>query len=158
VIGTVSSPAKAALAAAHGCDHVIDYTRDSFPRRVREITAGEGVAVVYDGVGKDTFAGSLDSLMTCGMLVSFGNASGPVPPFDPLLLSQKGSLFLTRPTLMHYTAKRADLVALAAGLFDVVASGQVKIEVNQTYPLAEAAAAHRDLEARKHTGSTILLP
>lgn len=158
VIGTVSTEAKAAIAAAHGCDHVIDYTREDFPRRVREITAGEGVAVVYDGVGKDTFAGSLDSLRTCGMLVSFGNASGPVPPFDPLLLSQKGSLFLTRPTLMHYTAKRSDLVALGAELFDVVASGKVKIEVNQTYPLAEAATAHRDLEARRHTGSTILLP
>ncbi|WP_138677985.1 zinc-binding dehydrogenase, partial [Candidatus Accumulibacter phosphatis] len=117
-----------------------------------------GVAVVYDGVGKDTFAGSLDSLRTCGMLVSFGNASGPVPPFDPLLLSQKGSLFLTRPTLMHYTAKREDLLALGAQLFDVVGSGQVKIEVNQTYPLAEVAQAHRDLEGRKHSGSTILLP
>lgn len=158
VIGTVSSPAKAALAAAHGCDHVIDYTRDSFPRRVREITAGEGVAVVYDGVGKDTFAGSLDSLRTCGMLVCLGNASGPVPPFDPLLLSQKGSLFLTRPTLMHYTAKREDLLALGAQLFDVVSNGQVKIEINQTYPLSEVAQAHRDLEARKHSGSTILLP
>ena len=158
VIGTVSNEAKAALATAHGCDHVIDYTREDFARRVREITGGEGVRVVYDGVGKDTFAGSLDSLRTCGMLVSFGNASGPVPPFDPLLLSQKGSLFLTRPTLMHYTAKRADLAALGAELFEVVGSGKVKIEVNQTYPLADVARAHRDLEARKHTGSTILLP
>ena len=158
VIGTVSGPAKAALAAAHGCDHVIDYTHENFPRRVRDITAGEGVAVVYDGVGKDTFAGSLDSLRTCGMLVSFGNASGPVPPFDPLLLSQKGSLFLTRPTLMHYTARRDDLVALGAELFDVVGSGKVRVEINQTYPLAEVATAHRDLEARRHTGSTILLP
>jgi NADPH2:quinone reductase len=158
VIGTVSGPAKAALAAAHGCDHVIDYTHENFPRRVREITAGEGVAVVYDGVGKDTFAGSLDSLRTCGMLVSFGNASGPVPPFDPLLLSQKGSLFLTRPTLMHYTARRGDLVALGAELFDVVGSGKVRVEINQTYPLVEVATAHRDLEARRHTGSTILLP
>ena len=158
VIGTVSTEAKAALAAAHGCDHVIDYTRENFPRRVREITAGTGVAVVYDGVGKDTFAGSLDSLRTCGMMVSFGNASGPVPPFDPLLLSQKGSLFLTSPTLMHYTAKRDDLLALGAELFDVVGSGKVRIEVHQTYPLAEAATAHRDLEARKHTGSTNLLP
>lgn len=158
VIGTVSTEAKAALAAAHGCDYVIDYTREDFPRRVREITAGSGVAVVYDGVGKDTFAGSLDSLRTCGMMVSFGNASGPVPPFDPLLLSQKGSLFLTRPTLMHYTARRDDLVALGEQLFEVVASGKVKIEIHQTYPLAEAATAHRDLEARRHTGSTILLP
>ena len=158
VIGTVSNDAKAALATAHGCDHVIHYTREDFARRVREITGGAGVRVVYDGVGKDTFAGSLDSLQTCGMLVSFGNASGPVPPFDPLLLSQKGSLFLTRPTLMHYTAKRADLVALGSELFDVVGAGRVRIEVNQTYPLADVASAHRDLEARKHTGSTVLLP
>ena len=158
VIGTVSNDAKAALATAHGCDHVIHYTREDFARRVREITGGTGVRVVYDGVGKDTFAGSLDSLQTCGMLVSFGNASGPVPPFDPLLLSQKGSLFLTRPTLMHYTAKRADLVALGNELFDVVGAGKVRIEVNQTYPLADVASAHRDLEARKHTGSTVLLP
>ncbi len=158
VIGTVSTPAKAALATAHGCDHIINYTHEDFPRRVREITAGAGVAVVYDGVGKDTFVGSLDSLRTCGMMVSFGNASGPVPPFDPLLLSQKGSLFLTRPTLMHYTAKRDDLVALGNELFEVVGSGKVKIEVNQTYPLAEVASAHRDLEERKHSGSTILLP
>jgi len=158
VIGTVSNDAKAALASAHGCDHVIHYTREDFARRVREITGGAGVRVVYDGVGKDTFSGSLDSLQTCGMLVSFGNASGPVPPFDPLLLSQKGSLFLTRPTLMHYTAKRADLVALGSELFDVVGAGKVRIEVNQTYPLADVASAHRDLEARKHTGSTVLLP
>ncbi len=158
VIGTVSNDAKAVLATAHGCDHVIHYTREDFARRVREITGGAGVRVVYDGVGKDTFAGSLDSLQTCGMLVSFGNASGPVPPFDPLLLSQKGSLFLTRPTLMHYTAKRADLVALGSELFDVVGAGKVRIEVNQTYPLADVASAHRDLEARKHTGSTVLLP
>ena len=158
VIGTVSNAAKAALARAHGCDHVIDYTRENFAHRVREITGGEGVRVVYDGVGKDTFAGSLDSLRTCGMLVSFGNASGPVPAFDPLLLSQKGSLFLTRPTLMHYTAKRADLVALGDELFAIVAAGKVRIEVHQTYPLADVANAHRDLEARKHTGSTVLLP
>jgi len=158
VIGTVSNAAKAALAKAHGCDHVIDYTCEDFARRVREITAGEGVRVVYDGVGQDTFAGSLDSLRTCGMLVSFGNASGPVPAFDPLLLSQKGSLFLTRPTLMHYTTKRADLVALGDELFAIVAAGKVRIEVHQTYPLADVASAHRDLEARKHTGSTILLP
>ncbi|EXI67996.1 MAG: Quinone oxidoreductase 1 [Candidatus Accumulibacter adjunctus] len=158
VIGTVSNEAKAALAAAHGCDHVIDYTREDFPRRVREITAGEGVAVVYDGVGKDTFAGSLDCLRTCGMMVSFGNASGPVPAFDPLLLSQKGSLFLTRPTLMHYTARREDLLALGADLFAVVAAGKLRVEINQTYPLADVVSAHRDLEARRHTGSTVLLP
>ena len=158
VIGTVSNAAKAALAAAHGCDHVIDYTREDFPRRVREITNGEGVSVVYDGVGKDTFAGSLDCLRTCGMMVSFGNASGPVPAFDPLLLSQKGSLFLTRPTLMHYTARREDLLALGADLFAVVAAGKLRVEINQTYPLADVVNAHRDLEARKHTGSTVLLP
>ncbi|HQO30206.1 MAG TPA: quinone oxidoreductase [Accumulibacter sp.] len=158
VIGTTASAEKAALARAHGCDAVIDYSQEDVARRVRELTGGEGVSVVYDGVGKDTFAASLDSLRTCGMLVSFGNASGAVPPFDPLLLSQKGSLFLTRPTLMHYTAKRSDLEALAADLFAVVSAGLVKIEINQRYPLAEVAQAHRDLEARKHTGSTILLP
>ena len=158
VIGTVGSPAKAELARAHGCHHVINYSTENFTQRVREITAGEGVAVVYDGVGKDTFAGSLDSLRPLGMMVSFGNASGPVPPLDLILLSQKGSLFVTRPTIVHYTAKREDLVALGGELFDVVASGQVKIEVNQTYALQDAAQAHRDLEARKTTGSTILLP
>jgi len=158
VIGTVGSPAKAELARAHGCDHVINYSTENFTQRVREITGGEGVPVVYDGVGKDTFMGSLDSLRPLGMMVSYGNASGPVPPFDVLLLSQKGSLFVTRPTIVSYTAKRADLEALGAELFDVVASGKVRIEVNQTYPLKEAAQAHRDLEARKTTGSTILLP
>ncbi|MBK6357680.1 MAG: quinone oxidoreductase [Betaproteobacteria bacterium] len=158
VIGTVGSPAKAELAKAHGCHHVINYSTENFPARVREITNGEGVTVVYDGVGKDTFAGSLDSLRPMGMMVSFGNASGPVPPLDLIVLSQKGSLFVTRPTLMNYTAKREDLVALGSELFDVVASGQVKIEVNQTYALKDAAQAHRDLEARKTTGSTILLP
>jgi NADPH2:quinone reductase len=125
---------------------------------VREITGGEGVPVVYDGVGKDTFMGSLDCLRPLGMMVTYGNASGPVPPLDVLLLSQKGSLFVTRPTIVHYTAKRADLEALGAELFDVVASGKVRIEVNQTYPLKDAAQAQRDLEARKTTGSTVLLP
>jgi NADPH:quinone reductase len=158
VIGTVGSAAKAELAKAHGCDHVINYSSENFTQRVRDITKGEGVAVVYDGVGKDTFMGSLDSLRPLGMMVSYGNASGPVPPLDLILLSQKGSLFVTRPTIMSYTAKRADLEALGAELFGVVASGQVRIEVNQTYPLAEAAQAHRDLEARKTTGSTILRP
>ena len=158
VIGTVSSEAKAELARAHGCDHIVYYTREDVAQRVREITGGEGVAVVYDGVGKDTFAGSLDSLSPLGMMVSFGNASGAVPPFNPLLLSQKGSLFLTRPTLGHYSAKREDLLALGEELFAVVASGKVRIEINQTYALADAANAHRDLEARKTTGSTILLP
>ena len=158
VIGTVGSPAKAELAMAHGCHHVINYSTENFTQRVREITGGEGVAVVYDGVGKDVFMGSLDSLRTLGMLVTYGNASGPVPPFDPLLLSQKGSLFVTRPTLIHYTAKRADLEALGAELFDMVGSGKVRIEVNQRYALKDAAQAHRDLEARKTTGSTLLIP
>lgn len=158
VIGTVSTEAKAELARQHGCEHIIFYTREDVAKRVREITGGEGVAVVYDGVGKDTFAGSLDSLRIRGMMVSFGNASGPVPPFDPLLLAQKGSLFITRPTLGHYTARRDELLALGSELFGVVTSGQVRIEVNQTYALADAANAHRDLEARKTTGSTILLP
>lgn len=158
VIGTVGSAAKGELAKAHGCEHVINYSSENFAQRVREITGGEGVPVVYDGVGKDTFAGSLDSLRPMGVMVSYGNASGPVPPMDLLLLSQKGSLFVTRPTLMNYTAKRSDLEALGSELFDVVGSGKVRIEVNQTYALADAAQAHRDLEARKTTGSTILLP
>jgi len=157
VIGTVSSEAKAELARKHGCDHVILYTQEDVPSRVREIT-GEGVAVVYDGVGKDTFMGSLDSLRRRGMLVTFGNASGAVPPFDPLLLSKKGSLFVTRPVLDHYSSTRAELLGLGQALFDVVLSGKVKIEVNQTYALADAAQAHRDLEARKTTGSTVLIP
>lgn len=158
VIGTVGSPAKAELARAHGCDHVINYATENFTQRVRDITHGEGVAVVYDGVGKDTFTGSLDSLRPMGMMVSYGNASGSVPPVDLILLSQKGSLFITRPTLMTYTAKRADLLELGRELFDRVASGQLRIEVNQRYALRDAAQAHRDLEARKTTGSTILLP
>ena len=158
VIGTVGSAAKGELAKAHGCDHVIDYSSENFSQRVREITGGEGVAVVYDGVGKDTFIGSLDSLRPMGMMVAYGNASGPVPPLDLLLLSQKGSLFVTRPTLMNYTAKRADLEALGAELFEMVGSGRVRIEVNQRYALKDAELAHRDLEARRTTGSTILLP
>ena len=158
VIGTVGSPAKAELARAHGCDHVINYASENFTQRVRDITNGEGVAVVYDGVGKDTFTGSLDSLRPMGMMVSYGNASRPVPPVDLILLSQKGSLFITRPTLMTYTAQRADLLELGRELFDRVASGQLRIEVNQRYALRDAAQAHRDLEARKTTGSTILLP
>jgi NADPH:quinone reductase len=158
VVGTVGSQAKADLAMAHGCHHVINYSTENFSQRVREITGGEGVAVVYDGVGKDTFMGSLDSLRPLGMMVSYGNASGPVPPVDLLLLSQKGALFVTRPTLMHYTAKRADLAALGGELFDMVGSGQVRVEINQTYALKDAAQAHRDLEARQTTGSTILLP
>ena len=158
VIGTVGSEAKAELAKAHGCDYPVIYTRESFLDRVKEITNGEGVPVVYDSVGKDTWEGSLNSLRKMGMMVSFGNASGAVDPFPPGMLAAKGSLFLTRPTLMDYTAKREDLHATANELFEVVSSGAVKIEINQTYPLAEAAQAHRDLEARKTTGSTILLP
>jgi len=158
VIGTVGSKEKAALAKAHGCDHTILYREEEIAKRVREITGGEGVPVAYDSVGKDTFAASLDSLRPRGMLVSFGNASGPVAPFEPGILAQKGSLFFTRPTLMTYTASRGDLVAAANELFDVVLSGAVKIEVNQTYPLQETAQAHRDLEARKTTGSTVLIP
>jgi len=158
VIGTVSSEAKAELAKQHGCDHIIFYTREDVAKRVRELTGGKGVAVVYDGVGKDTFIGSLDSLRPRGMMVTFGNASGPVPPVDLLQLSQRGSLFITRPTLMHYSARRDELLALGDELFDVVGSGKVRIEVNQSYALADAAAAHRDLEARKTTGSTILVP
>jgi NADPH2:quinone reductase len=158
VIGTVGSDEKAELARAHGCHHVIVYTREDVVERVREITSGQGVAVVYDSVGKETFMGSLDCLRPLGMMVSFGNASGPVPAFEPGLLAAKGSLFLTRPSLMHYTAQRRDLVDSAVDLFDVVATGAVKIKVRQTYPLAETAQAHRDLEARKTTGSTVLLP
>ena len=158
VIGTVSTEAKAELARQHGCDHVIFYTREDIVQRVRAVTGGEGVAVVYDGVGKDTFMASLDCLRPRGMMVTFGNASGAVPPFDPLLLTQKGSLFLTRPKLADYTTKREELLALGDELFDVVQRGKVRIEVNQTYALADAASAHRDLEARKTTGSTIFLP
>ncbi len=158
VIGTVGSDEKAEIAHAHGCHHTIVYTRENFVERVRDITNGQGVAVVYDSVGQETFLGSLDCLRPLGMMVSFGNASGPVAAFEPGILAAKGSLFLTRPTLMHYTAQRRDLLASAADLFDVVAIGAVKIEVRQTYPLAETAQAHRDLEARKTTGSTVLLP
>jgi NADPH:quinone reductase len=158
VIGTVSNDAKAAEAKANGCHHVILYSREDVAVRVREITGGEGVTVVYDGVGKDTFAGSLDSLKQRGMMVSFGNASGPVAPFDPLLLSAKGSIFITRPTLMHYTAKRAELEELAGELVEVVVGGQVRIAVNHRYALKDSAQAQSDLEARKTTGSVVLLP
>ncbi|HKJ75252.1 MAG TPA: quinone oxidoreductase, partial [Alphaproteobacteria bacterium] len=158
VIGTVGSEEKAALAHAHGCDEIILYREEDIVPRVKELTGGKGVTVVYDSVGKDTFDASLDSLKPLGMLVSFGNASGPPPPFDPLLLGTKGSLFLTRPSLFHYCADRADLEAIAKALFDVVGSGAVKIEVKQTYPLEDVATAHADLEARRTTGSTILQP
>ena len=158
VIGTVSTEAKAELARQHGCEHVILYSHEDVAARVRDITGGEGVAVVYDGVGKDTFAASLDSLRMRGMMISFGNASGAVPPFNPLLLTQKGSLFLTRPMLAHYTANRDELLALGQELFAVVESGKVRININQTFALADAADAHRALEARQTTGSTVLLP
>ena len=158
VIGTVSTEAKAELARQHGCEHVILYSHEDVAARVRDITGGEGVAVVYDGVGKDTFSASLDSLRMRGMMVSFGNASGAVPPFNPLLLTQKGSLFLTRPMLAHYTANRDELLALGQELFAVVESGKVRININQTFALADAADAHRALEARQTTGSTVLLP
>ena len=158
VIGTVGSDEKAELARAHGCDHTIVYTRESFTDRVRELTDGAGVPVVYDAVGRDTFAGSLDCLRPRGMLVSFGQSSGKVDPFDVGILSAKGSLYVTRPTLMTYTASRADLESSAQALFDVVAAGAVRITVHQTFPLAEVADAHRALESRRTTGSTILLP
>jgi NADPH2:quinone reductase len=157
VIGTVSSPEKAALAAEHGCDHPIIYTKEDFAARVMDITDGEGVPVVYDSVGKDTFDASLECLRLRGIMVSFGQASGAVPPFDPFKLSAKG-LFFTRPTLMHYTAKREELVASAGALFAMMEKGVVEAEPRQRYALAEAVQAHRDLEARKTVGSTILLP
>jgi len=158
VIGTVGSPEKAKLAKAHGCDHVIDYGKEDFVARVKEITGGKGVPVVYDSVGKTTWEGSLNCLRPLGMWVTFGNASGPVPPLNTLILAQKGSLFLTRPTLATYIAARADLEATSKSLFDVVKSGKVKIEISARYKLADAAQCHRDLEGRKTTGSVILLP
>jgi len=158
VIGTVGSEEKAALAKKAGCKHVIVTSKEDFVARVKEITKGKGVPVVYDGVGKDTFMGSLDCLAPRGYMVSFGNASGAVTQFNPGLLAAKGSLFLTRPTLFNYTATPEDLAAAARDLFAVVKKKVVKISINQTYPLREAAQAHRDLEARKTTGSTILLP
>ena len=158
VIGTVGSDEKAALAKKAGCKHVIVTSRENFVERVKQITQGKGVPVVYDGVGKDTFMGSLDCLSPLGLLASFGNASGAVTQFNPGVLAQKGSLFLTRPTLVTYTATREDLVKAAQELFAVVKSGKVKISINQTYPLKDAAQAQRDLESRKTTGSTVLLP
>jgi NADPH2:quinone reductase len=158
VIGTVGSPQKATVPRAHGCDHTILYRIENFAARVKDFTGGKGVAVVYDGVGKDTFMGSLDCLSRLGMMVSYGNASGAVPPFDIGVLNQKGSLFLTRPSLMGYAATRDELVSMAAELFEVVKNGTVKIEINQTYKLRDAAQAHRDLESRKTTGCTVILP
>jgi len=157
VIGTVGTDEKAELAAANGCDHPILYREVDFADRVKEITNGRGVDAVYDSVGQATFMKSLDCLRPLGIMVSFGQASGSVPPLDIGVLAAKGSLFLTRPSLMAYTADRADLLAHANDLFDVVEKGAVKIKVNQTYPLSEAAQAHKDLEARLTTGSTVLL-
>ncbi len=158
VIGTVGSQEKAEMARASGCDHPILYTTEDFAVRVREITGDTGVDVVYDSVGQATFMQSLDCLRPMGMMVSFGQSSGSVPPVDLGWLAARGSLFITRPSLMAYTARREDLLDHANDLFDVVQSGAVKIEIKQTYPLAEAARAHEDLEARKTTGSTILIP
>jgi NADPH2:quinone reductase len=158
VIGTVGSDEKAALAKAHGCDHPVVYTRENFTQRVKEITNGAGVPVVYDSIGKDTYIGSLDCLAPLGYFVSFGNASGPLPAIDSKEFSSRGSLFFTRPTLFSYIAKRADLEAAAAELFDVILSGKVKTSINQRYPLAEVGRAHADLESRKTTGSTVLVP
>ncbi len=158
VIGTVGSDEKVDLAKKSGCKHVIVLSREKFSERVKEITKGKGVPVVYDGIGKDTFMDSLDCLQPLGLMASFGNASGAVPPFNLGILAQKGSLFLTRPTLVHYTASREDLVKGARELFAVVKSGAVKIRVNQTYALRDAAQAQNDLEARKTTGSTVLIP
>jgi NADPH2:quinone reductase len=151
----VGSDEKAALAKAHGCTHPIVYTRENFQERVMEITHGQKVPVVYDSIGRDTFMQSLESLAPLGTMVLYGAASGPVPPFDLGLLAKMGSLFITRPTLFTYTAQREDLERISSDLFDVVTSGQVKLFINQHYPLSEAAQAHRDLEARKTTGSTV---
>ncbi|WP_321936833.1 quinone oxidoreductase [Paraburkholderia sp. J8-2] len=158
VIGTVGSDEKAEIAKAHGCDHPIVYTREDFTARVREITNGAGVPVVYDSIGKDTYTKSLDCLAPLGLFVSFGNASGPLPPIDSSEFAGRGSLFFTRPTLFTYIAKRADYEAMSAELFDVVASGKVKTSINQRYALKDVGQAHADLEARKTTGSTVLIP
>jgi NADPH:quinone reductase len=158
VIGTVGSDEKAALAKANGCTHTIVYTRENFVARVKELTGGKGVPVVYDAVGKDTFPASLDCLSPRGLFVSFGNTSGAIADFDILLLSQKGSLYVTRPTLVTYTAKRADMLKMAEEMFALVQSGKLVNEARQTYALKDTAQAHRDLESRKTTGSTLLLP
>jgi NADPH2:quinone reductase len=158
LIGTVGSDEKAAYARAHGCEHVVNYARESFVERVTQITGGKGVSVVYDAVGKDTFMRSLDCLRLRGLMVSFGNASGAVPPFDIALLAQKGSLYLTRASNAHYVAQRPELELAAGELIDVVTSGKVKIEINHRYALKDAGQAHLDLAARKTTGSIILIP
>jgi NADPH2:quinone reductase len=158
VIGTVSTDDKAALAKKHGCTWPIVYTRENFVEAVNKITKGKKVPIVYDSVGKDTFPGSLDCLQQRGLFVSFGNASGPIPPFNAALLAQKGSLFMTRPSLPHYTGTREQLEKTAGDLFNVVKSGKVKIEVNQTYALKDAVRCHEDLAGRKTTGSIVLIP
>ncbi|MFC3725480.1 quinone oxidoreductase family protein [Neoaquamicrobium sediminum] len=158
LIGTVGSAEKAELAKAHGYEHVINYSEEDFVARVKEITGGKMCEVVYDSVGKDTFPASLDCLRVRGMFVSFGQSSGPIPPFNMAILSQKGSLYATRPTLFQYIATRDELQTSANALFDVVKSGDVKIRVNQRYALADAAKAHADLEGRKTTGTTVLIP
>jgi len=158
VIGTAGSDGKVRLALDHGYDHVINYNTENFVERVKEFTQGKGVDVVYDSVGKDTFDGSLDCLRPRGMLVCFGQSSGPVPPFDLGILSRKGSLYLTRPTLFVYIAAREALEAGANELFDLVAKGVIRIEIGQSYALKDVATAHRDLEARKTTGTTVLIP
>ena len=158
MIGTVGSDAKAELAREHGCAHVINYNTENFVERVKEITGGKKVSVVYDSIGKDTFIGSLDCLAPRGMMVSFGSASGPVPDFSLAELASRGSLFITRPTLFSYAASRAELEEMAADLFEMVGSGKVRIDVRQRYRLGDAARAHTELEARKTTGSSILVP
>jgi NADPH:quinone reductase len=158
VIGTVSSDAKAALAKANGCDHPIIYTRDNFVEKVLEITGGKKLPVVYDSIGKDTWPASLDVLRPRGTMVSFGQASGPIPPVDLGIFAQKGSLVFTRPTLMTFTATKEGLATMANDLFDAVKSGKVKINIEQTYALADVVKAHQDLEGRKTTGSTVLMP
>jgi|TARA_B100000315_G_scaffold245042_1_gene270440 NADPH2:quinone reductase len=157
VIGTVGSEEKAELAKVHGCDYPIIYTQENFAERVREITDGKGVPVVYDSVGQSTFEGSMDCLAPLGIFVSFGNSSGPIPVLNPGILAQKGSLYFTRPTLMTYTAERDDLLTSASALFEAVEKG-LKIEVNQTFPLENTADAHSALEGRQTTGSTVLTP
>ncbi|MHB8879574.1 MAG: quinone oxidoreductase family protein [Myxococcaceae bacterium] len=158
VIGTVGSRAKAALAERHGCEHVVVTAEEDFVARVKELTSGRGLPVVYDSVGKDTFLKSLECLRPRGMMVSFGQSSGPVAPLEVTMLSARGSLYLTRPSLGVYNATREELVESANALFEVVGTGAVKVEVNQTYPLREAARAHQDLQARRTTGSTVLVP
>jgi NADPH2:quinone reductase len=158
MIGTVGSDEKAALAKAHGCAQTIVYTRENFVERVKALTGGKGVPVVYDGVGKDTFPASLDCLSPRGLFVSYGNASGPVPPLDILTLSAKGSLYVTRPTLVTYAATRESIEAMAKDVFDLVLAGKIKSEPRQTFPLKDAAVAHRALESRATTGATVLIP